>query len=155
MRLALLAIFLSGCSSCKKPREPAPDLAALPAAAPAPVDQPEPVPPTGPADLAGADLPRSAPSDAEVLANLKPLMPTVERCVARFNRPSTGDLLLRFRITPAGKVDAVQMLGLPDADECLREAIRPLEVAPFSGPPSIVEVPLDREGHARSELPRG
>jgi hypothetical protein len=83
------------------------------------------------------------PSDDDLRARLGPLLPDLAGCVALLH-PETP-VVLRFAVSPeTGKALAVELAG--HADGCAAQALEPLRFERWSGLPSLVEVPLSREG---------
>jgi hypothetical protein len=97
-----------------------------------------PPPPTG-----------HAPTDDELRAGLKPLLPALAKCVVN------GPVILRFALSPS--TGSPLMVRLDDkADECAAEALRGLRFEPWSGgAPSMVAVPLGKDGQPMTESDGG
>ena len=148
----MIALLLSvGCRK-KAPPPPEPPVTVeetpvTPEAQPAPAEAEE-----APAAVAPRPF-GHAPSDDEVRAALRPLLPEIGGCVKRLN--PEGPVVLAFAIHPAtGQAAGVQLAGKPD--ECAADVLRRMRLEPWSaGVPNLVQLPLTRDGQPMRETDGG
>jgi hypothetical protein len=90
-----------------------------------------------------------APTDDELRAGLKPLLPAIAKCVVN------GPVTLRFALSPS--TGRALLVRFDDkADECAAEALKGLRFEPWSaGAPSLVAVPLGKDGQPMTETDGG
>lgn len=139
---------------CKKKRvapvvEEAPPPVEAPAQEPQPPAVPEePWPPPPPPAPAG-----HAPTTAELRAKLEPVFPQIGNCMTQNGIIAEGPkyLLLRFTINTDGKVMKAEVDGHAPANNCVANVLSELRFEPWTGGPSLVALPITREGKPVAE----
>jgi hypothetical protein len=154
MRYLLLGMLLvCGCrKKAPPPTAEAPPAAADPAAAPAQPESPT-VNEPGAARPAGDLAISFGPSKSDIHSAIEPLIAKIEKCAAV--QKSKSLTALRFRISPKGEVDAAQIVGNPEADDCVTQVLSALRFTPWNGEPQLVGLPISPEGKLLRERPPG
>lgn len=153
MRLWLI-VLLALAPGCRKKRpptqaDPSPPPTVATAAAVAPGEAPAPATNAPSLDLALG----TGPSATEVRSAVESVLPKIEKCVQ--NNPVKRTTALRFRISIKGEVDNSQIVGNPDADDCVAEVLKTLKFTPWNGEAQMVGLPITPEGKLLRERPPG
>lgn len=143
----VLVLVLPACKSRRAATTEVPGWKAAPITAPvAALDLSVP---SAPSNLWADDKPerKEPPSEAELKAVLKRTFAPLGGCIARALPPEGRKTFeLRFRVEPSGDVSEAALLGLPDANACVKDVFATVKLPAWRGDASIVSLTLQRSG---------
>jgi hypothetical protein len=117
------------------------DLSATPpaAAAPEPTEAPSAPPPD--------DVRTQPPTAAEISTQLTPLLPAIKSCLRSAGPIDMALALeLHIRVEPVGEVSDAAMVPLPNAHECIKNAVSSLRLPMWRGSATLISVPMNAAG---------